>query len=66
MDAQVYVLRYNSQLENKNLKPILREVCMTSGLEKMKVALLIDSDYIKETNQWHSLLQLMNEGIFIA
>ena len=66
MDAEIYDLGSNSQLVNKRLKPCLREVCMSSGLEKRKVVLLIDSDYIKNTDQWHSLLQFMNEGIFVA
>ena len=66
MDAQIYELGYNSQLENKRLKPSLREVCMTSGLEKRRVVLLIDSCYIKGTEQWYSLLELMNGGEYFG
>ena len=62
MDAQIFELGYNSLLENKSLKSTLRDVCMSSGLEKRTVVLLIDSYYVMETDQWHSLLQLMNEG----
>ena len=62
MDAQIYELGYNSHLENMHLKPILREVCMTAGLEKRKVVLLIDAYHVKEADQWHSVLELMSEG----
>ena len=60
LDATIYELDHNNKTQSNS---ILRNVCMTAGLDRQKVILLVDaSNESQNDGYWKQVLELMREG----
>ena len=60
INATVYEL--NSEI-GKGTTSILRESCISAGLEGQKVILLVDAEHMQRRDEtWDTLLDIMREG----
>lgn len=61
--AVVYTISLEGQLEGRDPLTVMRDACMSAGLDKKKTVLLVDSVFVKNEEQcWETLLQIMSEG----
>ena len=64
LDATIYELDHNNTTQSNS---ILRNVCMTAGLDRQKVILLVDaSNESQNDGYWKQVLELMSEGMYYA
>ncbi len=65
LDAVVYELNHTTDISQCN--GILRDACVTAGLDKQKVVLLVDACNESQNDcYWKNVLELMREGINIV
>ena len=52
--------------DHQALRTVLREVCVSAGLERRTTALLVGRAQLLGKRDWESVLRLMSEGVCVC